>query len=222
MKRIILSSLIASSLTLALPALASKGAPYSPKTQDNLDWSTGWYIGAGFNSDAEFLLKLHGTEDITNISAAKIEMDSHNTGFDVYLGREVNPYFTTEFGYTYVGNLDLTGKTDGELVEKVTVRQWNLHVVALAKAPVGEHLNFFLKGGVTWYNNSQKVRDYEENTTEHDKSEGVALTYGAGAEVAWDQFALRADYTKVRPGNSISKDFYISDLVGMSLIYKFM
>jgi hypothetical protein len=229
MKHFILS---ASALALALPAFAAptKGAPYSPPPappQDNLNWGQNWYIGFGINGDAASNLQGQ-PEAFVGVELEEVELDSTDVGFDVYLGRSINDHFAIEFGYTFVGNvnLDLTSTLVHENENEVRhysgkVEQWNLHAVALGRWPIGDYVNLMIKGGAAWYENSQNLQNISTDITTHDKYSGFALTYGGGIEVFWDQFGIRGDYTAVLPPNRADDMFYVSDLVGLSFIYKF-
>jgi hypothetical protein len=226
MKPMIAPTLFTCSLLLTFAAFANKGAAYHSqpvhKSTDNLDWSKGWYIGVGVNADSEFITNTNGASLPIGFTTDKVRYDSNNTGFDVYIGREISPYWAAEFGYSYVGNIDFTGETDHVHEQTASVRQWNVHTVGLGRVPLGYHMNFMYKGGLTWYYNSGKFHDLTLDEITHNKYRGFALTYGAGLEVTWDQFALRGDYTFISPPSNIQDDFWISNLIGVSMIYKFI
>lgn len=226
MKPMIAPTLLVCSLFMTLPALANKGADYkAPQPESspyNLDWSKGWYIGAGVNADALTFFDVNGTTIPAAFSTDKVEINSNNAGFDVYIGREVNRYWAAEFGYSYVGNVDLKGITDGVKEQTAYARQWNLHAVGIGRLPLGYHMNFMYKGGLAWYFNSGKFLDIPTDVVSHNRYRGFALTYGAGLEVTWDQFVLRGDYTFMSPPENIQDDFLVTDLMGVSLIYKFI
>jgi hypothetical protein len=226
MKPMIAPALIACSLALSLPVLANKGADYhkpaETKSNNTDDWSKGWNIGAGVNADANSTYYTHGTTVPIGFTTEEVDLQNNNTGFDVYIGREVSKYWATELGYSYVGNIDLSGKTDHVHEQSASVRQWNVHAVGLGRLPLGYHMNFLYKGGIAWYYNSGKFHDLALDEITHSKYRGFALTYGAGLEVTWDQFAIRGDYTFLSPPENIQDDFWVSDLVGLSMIYKFI
>lgn len=226
MKSLINPALFVCSIALSLPALANKGAAYTEKpstpSTDNLDWSKGWYIGLGINNDGIFSEDVTGVSSLIGFTTDEVDLSNSNIGFDVYLGREISKYWAVELGYTYVGNLDVNGETDEGLIQSATVKQWNVHAVGLGRLPLGEHFDFMIKGGPAWYFNSEKFEDVATDLTVHSKYRGFALTYGAGLEVFWDQFVVRADYTMISPPNNIQDDFWVTDIAGLSFIYKFI
>lgn len=218
---------LACSMLISLSSFANKGADYSPPahapaSHDNLDWAKGWYIGAGVNRDAAFTMQNGGVESLPFFTADEIELKNSNVGFDVYLGREISKYWSAEFGYTYIGNIGLNGETDEVLVQSATIKQWDLHLVGVGRLPVGEYFNFMLKGGAAWYYNSEKFHDLPLDAISHNNYRGFALTYGAGMEIPWDQFVIRGEYTVISPASNVQDDFYVTDIIAMSLIYKFM
>jgi opacity protein-like surface antigen len=221
MKNLLIS---ASCLALSLSAIAAptKGAPYSPPPappQDNLNWGQNWYIGFGINADAAS--NLQGQPDaFVGVEIDELELDSTAIGFDVYLGRSINDHFAVELGYTFVGNVELDLSSESSYYSG-KVEQWDLHAVALGRWPIGDYVNLMIKGGAAWYENSQNLKNINSDLTTHDKYSGFALTYGGGLEVFWDQFGVRADYTAILPPNRADDMFYVSDLIGMSFIYKF-
>jgi opacity protein-like surface antigen len=209
-----------SSLILSALALSFASSLYAHT--DNLDWNKGWYIGAGLNSNAELLQQTAGSITPLGLSGDEIKLDSDNIGFDAYLGREINPYFAAELGYTFAGNVHYSAETAEIHTQSATVKEWNLHFVLLGRLPIGEYANLFLKGGSAWYYNTEKLENIIVPQINHTNEQGLALTYGFGAEIAWDQFVLRGEYIVISPASNVIDDFYITDTVGASLIYKFL
>lgn len=220
MNRHFITTVAICSMALTLTAFAHKGANYS-NSSDNMDWSKNWYIGAGINTDAKFTFNAD-FDDTLDGTSDKFESSSNNVGFDAYLGREVNEHLAVEFGYTYIGDVNFDGTVSDVKVEEATVKQWDVDLVGVGRWAIGEYFNLMIKGGIAWYDNHQEVKLLSTGVAEKEDFDGFALTYGGGLEVAWDQFAVRGDYTVIRPAESMQDTLYISDLVGLSLIYKFM
>lgn len=209
MKKILLS---ACSLSLCLNAFAA--------STDNLNWAENWSIGFGINADASSNLQGQ-PQAFVDVDTDSLELESTAVGFDVYLARAINDHFAIEMGYTFVGNVDLDYYAESGPYT-VKVEQWNLHAQALGRWPIGEYVNLMIKGGTAWYENTQNLENIETGAKVHDKYSGFALTYGGGVEVFWDQFGLRADYTALLPPNRADDMLYVSDLLGLSFMYKFM
>lgn len=210
--------------SLALPLLAFAEDKHIDENIYIKNWTKGWYIGAGFNGNPEFLMNNGSSDALPDFSGTEVELNSSNTGFEVYLGRQVSDHWATEFGYTYVGNITFEAEDEATEVvtDTATVKQWNLHYVGVGRLPVAEHVDFMFKGGLAWYYSSNKFHQIDPEVITHANYRGFALTYGAGVEIFWDQFFIRADYTIVSPPSDVQEDFYVSDIVSLSLAYKFV
>lgn len=203
----------------------------------NPNWAEGWYIGAGLNGDS-------GMTDQSSfgqvweggalaITTVNLEKNENNIGWDVYVGRKVSKHFAFELGYTGNGNQhfkgDVFSASAGALVPaKSEVKQWNVHGVGLLHMPIGHYFNVFAKGGIAYYQNETTLTAVDPTdaiaagSLETSKLNTFALTYGAGIELTWDQFGVRGEYTVVAPSFNNQENFYISDLVGASIYYRFM
>jgi hypothetical protein len=222
---------IAGSMAVSLCAFANKGAEYEPhhhKHHDNLDWSKGWYIGAGVNGNAQSTMGLNGTPHVFNhyfpvtFTATEVEQSTSDVGFDAYIGRQVSRHWAVELGYTWLGNQFFTVETDGAETGNIEVQQWNAHLVGVGKLPIGEYFNVFAKGGVAYFSSEQEISDDFALTSVTDATRTMALTYGAGIEVAWDNWGIRGEYNVIWPANNVEDDFYVADIISANLYYKFM
>ena len=226
---------LATAATLALCATAFAGGnehtpAYTHSGYDS-NWANGWYLGAGANGDAGMTdQSVFGQMSWEGFNIGVLETDfeksENNVGFDVYVGRRVSKHFAFEMGYTWMGNQNFKAHNVDTLTkDTIEVQQWNVHGVGLVHLPIGEYFNVFAKGGVAYYQNQTDIKSDELTTAGvngHAVLNTFALTYGAGIEVGYDQFGLRADYTVVAPSHNNQDNFYISDIIGVSLFYRFM
>lgn len=238
MNKKIMTVAIAGSLAMSLSAFASSGpgASHHGSHEDNMDWSKGWYVGAGINGDATNTANLvgrdpavfaNGSNTAGGITAApsEFEQTSNNIGFDVFVGRDVSRHFAFEVGYTWVGNVEFETEVTEDEVDEITVQQWNVHAVGVVKMPVGEYFTVFGKGGIAYLSSVHEISKNEDLPTAVNSDETLntfALTAGAGMEVAWDQFGVRGEYNVLLPSETARNDFYISDVVSLNVFYKFM
>jgi len=99
-------------------------------------------------------------------------------------------------------------------------------VVGLGKLPVGEYVNFFLKGGIAYYANKavfDQINDNGSETYVYDETtDSLTLTYGAGAELHWENWGIRGEYNVIWPANNIRNEFAIADIISANIYYKFM
>lgn len=225
MNKTIATIAFAGSLAVSLSAFAGKGAAYHANNGDNLDWATGWYIGAGVNGNAQSTMNLHGEPEVFDHYLAgmdKVDQSSGDLGFDVYVGREVSKHWAAELGYTYVGQQTFHGKVADVREYDVHVNQWNVHLVGVGKLPIGEYFNVFAKGGAAYFSTNQEFKQLSDGSKVEDTSHTMALTYGAGIEVTWDNWGIRGEYNVIWPANNVRDDFYIADVISANLYYKFM
>jgi hypothetical protein len=230
---------LSSAATLALCLTASAGGQNAPSYSHhgyNSNWAEGWYIGAGANWDASQSAKLPTVDMPWDESqyghVTSFEKSENGTGFDVYVGRKVSNHFAFEVGYTWLGqqefrstgyDLGIPGCKD-ICTQTAQVNQWNVHGVGLVKWPIGDYFDVFAKGGIAYYVNTTDL-DGGLSTQYPDPNPELstfALTYGAGLELSYEQFGIRGEYTVVAPNFNNQEDYYISDIIGASLFYRFM
>lgn len=189
------------------------------------DWAKNWYIGGGINGNSQFRNDLGGSpvmlHRLLGDDFTEVEEANYSVGFDVYIGRDVNKYWSTELGYTYVGNIRLNADVDDVLVGTVEMDQWNVHAVAVGKLAVAEYLNFFVKGGFTYFGSNQNFEAVDDLEEETDEIRTYTLTYGFGGEIVWDHWGIRGEYNVIWPANNVLDDFYVADLISANLYYKF-
>lgn len=229
MKNTIVAIAIAGSLAVSLSAFANKGADYKPHHHhhDNLDWSKGWYIGAGVNGNAESTMGYNGSPEVFegqlgDSFSGEVELGESNVGFDAYVGRKVSKHWAVELGYTWLGDQTFDVEESELEVYDLEVEQWNVHLVGIGYLPVGEYVNVFVKGGAAYFSTTQELEteaaDVDVNTS---TLHTMALTYGAGIELAWDNWGIRGEYNVIWPTSSAREDFYIADIISANIYYKF-
>lgn len=206
--------ILASGLALSMSAFAS---------HDVLEWNEGWYIGAGINGNAESTMNYQGSPEVfsgTLSGISEVELSENNVGVDVYVGRKINKHWSTELGYTYVGQSEFDVETSETKVGHVEVNQWNLHLVGIGTLPIGHYVNAFVKGGVAYLSTEQEfdLAGLSDNT---DTLHSFAVTYGAGLEVTWANWGVRGEYNVIWPGSNVQDDFYVADIISANVYYKF-
>ncbi|MFI4955829.1 MAG: outer membrane beta-barrel protein [Gammaproteobacteria bacterium] len=226
---------LATAASLALCATAFAGgdqhAPAYTHSGYDSNWANGWYLGAGANGDAGMSDEsVFGQSSWEGWPLGGVETDfeksENNVGFDVYVGRKVSKHFAFEMGYTWVGNQNFKGHNSSTSTkDTIEVQQWNVHGVGLIHLPIGDYFNVFAKGGVAYYQNQTDI-DAEllnnEGVSGNEVLNTFALTYGAGIELTYDQFGVRGEYTVIAPNHNNQNNFYISDIIGVNLFYRFM
>jgi hypothetical protein len=237
MKQLTLAT--AASFALCATAFAGGNEHTPAYTHSGYDsnWANGWYLGAGANGDAGMTDEsVFGQSSWEGWPLGGFETDfqksENNVGFDVYVGRKVSKHFAFEMGYTWLGNQNFKAYNETtKTKDTIEVQQWNVHGVGLIHLPIGEYFNVFAKGGVAYYQNQTDMDSKQladggiipaAGTSGHAALNTFALTYGAGIEVGYDQFGLRGEYTVIAPSQNNQDNFYISDIIGVSIFYRFM
>jgi hypothetical protein len=227
MNKTIATIAIAGSLAVSLSAFANKGAEYKAHHHhDNLDWSKGWYIGAGVNGNAESTMNLNGSPEVfdhylESAGISEVEMSTTDIGFDAYIGRDISKHWAVELGYTWLGNQFFDAEISEVEYYDVEVQQWNAHLVGIGKLPIGEYFNVFAKGGVAYFSSTQEFENEFTGVEATDTIHTMALTYGAGIEVTWDNWGVRGEYNVIWPANNVRDDFYVADIISANIYYKF-
>lgn len=221
-----ITSLVVGSLLLSLPSI-SHSAGSNPLSKDRYPWSHGTYIGGGINGNAESFMHLNNTPEVfmhylpLSSSATEVEQTNNSVGFDIYVGHDLNPYWSVELGYTYVANINLDGEMNEIEFQEIRISQWNAHFVAVGKLPIASNFNAFAKLGVAYFGSNQDFGTEDLETEINDSIRTAAITYGAGIEVAWMNWGVRGEYNIISPSTSFSDDFYIADIISANLYYKF-
>ncbi len=188
MKKLLLTSTIAAGIAIAGTASAAM-APAPMMT----GVTAPWHVGVGLNYSSATTSKFTWTpaNDV-------LKLNKRNLGGNLFVGYRVNRYFGTELGLAMLGNISYQNShNSGATVYPNAVKlsdQWNIHFVGQAFLPVTSWFSPYAFAGVAYINSTLKnTTNSNPGTTNQD---GFGLVYGAGLEFNFNQFGVRASYTR--------------------------
>lgn len=196
------------SLVAATTGVAIAGASFAASApvmnQQHSSAAAPWYVGVGLNYNA----------NLTDDSGAA-DLEDSDIGGNLFVGYNVNKYFGTEVGFSYVGD-QTYGKSRNN--NKVEVEdQWNLHWVGNATLPVNDWFAPYAFGGVG-YMTGQTAKNSDLDLG------GFGLVYGAGLKFNFNQFGVRVNYTqhsKSAGQNDNVQETFPTDYISLDVLYHF-
>lgn len=192
MKKLLITSTIAAGIAIA--GIASAAMAPAPMMTGA---TTPWYVGVGLNYSSTMTSKITWTAP-NNAYQDVLKLDKRNLGGNLFVGYRVNRYFGTELGFTKLGDTSYQNSHfSGAVIEKNAVKlssQWNLHLVGQAFLPMTSWFSPYAFAGIAYINSKYKTTtNPTPGTTNQD---GFGLVYGAGLEFNFNQFGVRASYTR--------------------------
>ncbi|MDB5859083.1 MAG: ompA-like transrane domain protein [Ramlibacter sp.] len=207
--------------TLGCIAAAALAGPASYGQQ------AGWYGGASVGRSAATI----DNERITNglatqgLSTTGIDDRDRDTGYKLYGGYQLNPYFGMQGGWFDLGTMGYTATTSppGTLTGDVRLQGVNLDLVG--SLPVTDRFSLLGTVGVAYarargtFSSTGAVRMPYASTGTNERH--ADLKFGAG--VAWrftDAWEMRAEAERFRVRDSVGNRGHV-DLLSVGLVYRF-
>jgi OmpA-OmpF porin, OOP family len=157
--------------SVALLSLAFAGGAHAETTP-------GFYVG--------------GAVGEISVEVDEVDFDESDTGFKVFGGYAINPYFAVELAYFDGGTAEETFRA-GPFSASIGVDISGLVASAVGRVPLGDSFALFGKLGFASYEGDVKLRvNGQVEAVESGSDEDIA--YGVGAELSFGAFALRAEY----------------------------
>ncbi len=214
MKKLLIASVVAAGVATAGAASAAM-APAPMMT----GVTAPWHVGVGLNYASNLTSKV--THPTTSPS---LKLNNRGLGGNVFVGYRVNKYFGTELGVDILGDnkyksTDTNGTTNSSYVKLTD--QWNVNFVGQAFLPVTSWFSPYAFAGVAYINSEMKQPG--NITTDRD---GFGLLYGAGLQFNFNQFGIRASYTR----QDLNTDYttiagleipQTKDYISLDVLYRF-
>lgn len=231
------SSKLAALIALACATMMSaQAAPQDTATQQsapadatfvNPDWAnSAWYMGAGVGRSRA---KIYNNDLARGMSQAGLPLTSFNadnrdTGYKLFVGKQLNRYFAIEAGYFDLGDFSFdAGTTGGRMLHSETdFRGVNLDLVG--QLPLTERLSLLARAGVQY---AKARTHYSGNvlnavTNPNPPNEGRRhAKLGLGAEFKLTEaLALRGEIERYRVTDGVQNNGDVH-MTSLSLVYKF-
>jgi opacity protein-like surface antigen len=180
------------------------------------------YIGGGVN----YLAVLTDKREKTIEQTLKVrKIDDHKVGFNVFVGEKLTKHWGHELGFNYINKFKYTNKEgEADATDKQSVEDmYHVYYDGYAYLPITSWFEMYAKGGLSYLH--MKQIDHNDPDETHTLNT-FALNGGVGVQFMYQQFALRANYTRIVPTewtrtDSVRDDYLIPDFVSVEALYHF-
>ncbi len=210
--------------TLAGAMLAAHAAP-ADEPFINPEWAnSAWYIGAGVGQSRASIdqNRLERSLAANGATVTAFSTDERDTGYKLFVGRQLNRYLALEGGYFDLGKFSFRSATsgNGSLNGEAGFRGVNLDLVA--QLPLSERLSLLGRAGASYTKTSTHFSgDRLFAVTDPDPRERkLNAKAGLGLEYKFSEaLALRGELERYRLSDAVGNRGD-ADLYSLSLVYK--
>jgi OOP family OmpA-OmpF porin len=192
----------------------------------NPDWAnSAWYMGAGVgrskaNIDDQRIIQSLMASGATSVA---FNADERDTGYKLYVGKQLNRNFALEMGYFDLGKFgfNATSTPAGALAGDVSFRGVNLDLVG--QLPLSERISLYARVGAQY---ARSHAHFSGNrlfavTSPDQTSNKLNAKAGLGVEFKMTEaLALRAEVERYRLNDAVGNRGDV-DLASVNLVYKF-
>ncbi|RFP10699.1 MULTISPECIES: OmpA family protein [unclassified Duganella] len=191
----------------------------------NPDWAnSAWYLGAGVgrsraNIDQQ---RLTSSLQANGASVTAFNTDERDTGYKLFVGKQLNRYLALELGYFDLGKFGFNATTSGNgtLNGEAGFRGANLDL--LAQLPLTERLSLLGRVGANYAKTSTHfsgnrlaaVTGPDQSEHKFNPKAGLGLEYKLS-----EALALRGEVERYRLNDAVGNRGNV-DLLSVSLVYK--
>lgn len=207
---------------IAAAVLATQGAQ-AADTFINPEWAnSAWYIGAGVgqsraNIDEQRLMR---SLSANGAAVTGFSTDEHDTGYKLFVGRQLNRYLALEGGYFDLGKFNFNSTTSGGgvLNGEAGFRGVNLDLVG--QLPLNERLSLLGRVGVNYAKTSTRFSGNRLFADASASERKANAKLGLGVEYKFTEaLALRGEVERYRVNDAVGNRGDV-DLYAVSLVYK--
>jgi len=192
----------------------------------NPDWAnSAWYMGAGIGQSRANIDEQRLTRSLTANGATmtSFDKDERDLGFKLFVGKQLNQYFSVEAGYFDLGKFGFAATTSGNgaLRGEAGFRGANLDLVA--QLPLTQRLSLLGRAGVQYARTSTHFGGNRLNAVTDPDSIERKLNgkFGLGLEYKLSEaLALRGEVERYRLDDAVGNRGNV-DMASLSLVYKF-
>jgi len=210
---------------VACALLAGPSAFAADDTFINPDWANhAWYLGAGIgqsraNIDDQRLIRSLTANGATMSSFTKDERDA---GYKLYVGKQLNQYFSVEAGYFDLGKFNFNAATSGNgvLNGEAGFRGVNLDLVAML--PLSQRFSLYGRAGMNYAKTSTSFSGNRlfAATNPNPSERKLNAKAGVGLEYKLSEaLAVRGEVERYRVNDAVGNRGDV-DLVSLNLVYK--
>ena len=205
--------------------LASQSAQAQDNTFINPDWAnSAWYIGAGVGQSRATIdePRLRASLAANGETVTGFAKDQRDTGYKLFIGRQLNQYVAVEAGYFDLGKFDFQSTTSGNGVLNGEAGFRGVNLDLLGQLPLSQRLSLLGRVGMHYTKTST---DFSGNrllgsSNLHASERKLNAKLGLGLEYKFSEaLALRGEVERYRVNDAVGNRGD-ADLYSVSLVYK--
>ncbi|GJJ00340.1 hypothetical protein RugamoR64_08780 [Duganella rhizosphaerae] len=191
----------------------------------NPDWAnSAWYLGAGVGRSRANIDQQRLTTSLqaNGASVTAFNTDERDTGYKLFVGKQLNRYLAVELGYFDLGKFGFNATTSGNGVLNGEAGFRGANLDLLAQLPLSERLSLLGRVGAnyaktsTHFSGNRLAAVTGPNQSEHkfNPKAGLGLEYKLS-----EALALRGEVERYRVNDAVGNRGNV-DLLSVSLVYK--
>ncbi|PLY40587.1 hypothetical protein CSZ94_20225 [Janthinobacterium sp. ROICE36] len=205
--------------------LASQAAQAQDNTFINPDWAnSAWYLGAGVGQSRATIdePRLRASLAANGESVTGFSKDQRDTGYKLFVGRQLNQYFAVEGGYFDLGKFDFKSTTSGNGVLNGEAGFRGVNLDLLGQLPLSQRLSLLGRVGMHYTKTNTEFSGNRllGSTNTHASERKLNAKLGLGLEYKFSEaLALRGEVERYRLNDAVGNRGD-ADLYSVSLVYK--
>ena len=205
--------------------LAAQAAQAQDNTFINPDWAnSAWYIGAGVGQSRATIdePRLRASLAANGETVTGFTKDQRDTGYKLFVGRQLNQYFAVEAGYFDLGKFDFKSSTSGNGVLNGQAGFRGVNLDLLGQLPLSQRLSLLGRVGMHYTKTNTEFSGNRllGSTNTHASERKLNAKLGLGLEYKFSEaLALRGEVERYRLNDAVGNRGD-ADLYSVSLVYK--
>ncbi len=205
--------------------LAAQSAQAQDNTFINPDWAnSAWYIGAGVGQSRATIdePRLRASLAANGETVTGFSKDQRDTGYKLFVGRQLNQYFAMEAGYFDLGKFDFKSTTSGNGVLNGQAAFRGVNLDLLGQLPLSQRLSLLGRVGMHYTKTNTEFSGNRllGSTNTHASERKLNAKLGLGLEYKFSEaLALRGEVERYRLNDAVGNRGD-ADLYSVSLVYK--
>jgi len=191
----------------------------------NPDWAnSAWYLGAGVGRSRANIDQQRLTTSLqaNGASVTAFNTDERDTGYKLFVGKQLNRYLASELGYFDLGKFGFNATTSGNGVLNGEAGFRGANLDLLAQLPLTERLSLLGRVGANYAKTSTHfsgnrlaaVTGPDQSEHKFNPKAGLGLEYKLN-----EALALRGEVERYRVNDAVGNRGNV-DLLSVSLVYK--
>lgn len=205
--------------------LAAQAAQAQDNTFINPDWAnSAWYIGAGVGQSRATIdePRLRTSLAANGETVTGFTKDERDTGYKLFVGRQLNQYVAVEAGYFDLGKFDFKSSTSGNGVLNGQAGFRGVNLDLLGQLPLSQRLSLLGRVGMHYTKTNTEFSGNRllGSTNTHASERKLNAKLGLGLEYKFSEaLALRGEVERYRLNDAVGNRGD-ADLYSVSLVYK--